>query len=232
MGKKLLATAIVLATSIASYNAMSATYGKAYLGASYGVGIPNKLSYVDDVPPTRPKNSQVFGLALGYNYNDNIRIEMAFNNFNFKNYKAHMCPGSANECNDIEYEHYTQKSVSSNAFLANLYFDIKKYNKLSPYVTAGLGIAKNKSSDLIVTEKEKNSPEMVTVAGKARAQNKFAWNIGAGISYEINERVTLNLISYKYYNLGEISTKNTVEEEYIDEKLKAHNVSAGIRIKI
>ena len=57
-----------------------------YISANYGVGIANKMggyqwgTEEDECLDTkRPKNSQIFGLSLGYKFNDNIRAELAFN---------------------------------------------------------------------------------------------------------------------------------------------------------
>ena len=209
---------------------------KFYVGASYGIGIANKFDYYKDegMAMVRPKNSQLFGLSLGYKLNDNIRTELALNHFNKFEYK-NTIRSYDNATKALVSEDYYNQIISANAIFANLYFDTSKFGEFKPYVNIGLGVSRNKAGDLEVKEEGKdangNSFKIEDVHASGTAKSKFAWNVGAGLSYEVNKKLTLDLISYKYYDLGKISTGPDSDGDYLKVRLKIHGINTGIRLK-
>ena len=155
--------------------------GKVYISANYGVGIANKFDYDEELQVVRPKNSQIFGLSLGYKFNDNIRAELAFNRFHKFKYEDNI---KYNDNENPHIFHYRNQKISSNALFANFYFDINKFKKFAPYVNVGLGVSRNKAGDFSNTVvQEHNVKDEVWLEKKS--QNKFAWNVGAGVGYNI-----------------------------------------------
>ena len=220
-------------------NLASAKKRKAYIGLEYGRGIANKFDYYKDegLNPTKPKNSHISSLQLGYKFNKNIRAELAFNRFHKFKYENAAETVNKDTGAHVVDEYYTQE-VSANAVFANFYFDINSSRKFIPYVNAGLGISRNKAGDFMVEEKngidDKGKPFEIplTVVGEGNTKSRFAWNVGAGLSYKINRKVTLDLINYKYYQLGKISAGPDAGGDYTETKLKVHSVSTGIKIEI
>ena len=121
---------------------------------------------------------------------------------------------------------YSQKISSTSAFI-NGYYDIKEMNGFMPYITAGVGFSKNKAGDFSTNVKNK-AP---VIDPKGKAQTEFGWNAGVGIAYNLNERITLDLLNYKYYDLGKVSTDKDDGGEASVGKLKVHSINTGIRIK-
>jgi opacity protein-like surface antigen len=208
--------------TLSSLISANAEEGKAYVAGNFGVGISaKKFDYDTDhelADPTKLKNSMNFGVALGYKVADHVRAELAINRFqNFK-YQA------ANKRNtDMSY---SQKMSSTSAFI-NGYYDIKEMNGFMPYITAGVGFSKNKSSDFLI----KIVNEDPVIHAKAKTQTEFGWNAGVGIAYNLNERITLDLLNYKYYDLGKVSTDKSDDGDTYGGKLKVHSINTGIRIK-
>jgi opacity protein-like surface antigen len=220
---KLIIGAIALCAMTPSFsNFANAKDGKIYVGASYGLGFSSKkFDYDpthDDIDPTKLKRSNIFGVAIGTSINKNFRAEIAVNHFqNFK-YQA-----NDKQSADMSYKN----KITSTAVFLNSYYDIKEIKGFVPYITAGLGVAKNKSGILKIHEKDSET----TPYAEGKAKTQFAWNVGAGIGYNLNERLTLDLINYKHYNLGSTSTEKDENGDLYGGKLKIHSISTGIRIK-
>jgi opacity protein-like surface antigen len=195
--------------------------GKTYVAGNFGVGISAKKFDYDpkhnDIDPTKLKNSMNFGVALGYKVADHVRAELAINRF--QNFKY-----QATDKQDTDMT-YSQKISSTSAFI-NGYYDIKEMNGFMPYITAGVGFSKNKAGDFSV-----NSPSNEPTVFNGKAQTEFGWNAGVGIAYNLNERITLDLLNYKYYDLGKVSTDKDDEGDVYGGKLKVHSINTGIRIK-
>jgi len=168
----------------------------------------------------RPRDSQIFSLALGYRLSNNVRAELAFNQFHGFKYQGLAL---------VNYE-YKQK-ISSNAFFANFYYDFNQFNKFVPYVNMGLGLSKNKSGTLYVKRKDVVGDSW-EIANKSETRNQFTWNVGIGIAYKLNNKICLDLINYKYNDLGKFSTKEDIaKHRMVISKLKVHGISTGIRIQ-
>ena len=228
--KNLLCIASTIAICVANYNTANAsTDGKAYIAGSYGIGVANKFNYDPDLTIERPKNSQIFGVAFGYQFNDNIRAELAVNNFNNFKYKNY------NQLDDEDGNHqdnYFYQKISSNSLFANFYYDVNKFEKFKPYLSIGVGVSQNKSGNFNRKAIDNGEIEDNHTLYQKSSKKQFAWNVGAGISYEVNNKVTLDLVNYKYYDLGKTSTKPDEVGDSMKSKLKVHSITTGIRIKI
>ena len=100
--------------------------------------------------------------------------------------------------------------VESQSLMFNAYYDIDTNSKFTPYVGAGVGYAKIKG--------KLKSP----VLSDDMSDTNFAWQVGAGVGYELTENVTMDA-GYRYADYGDFS-------EY-DSKLdvSAHEFYVGAR---
>lgn len=80
---------------------------------------------------------------------------------------------------------YIESKQSYRSYMLNGYFDIPTYTPVRPYVGAGIGIARVRTS----------------VANNQHRDNNLAWQLAAGIGYSFNEHWTLDL-GYRYVNNG------------------------------
>ena len=208
--------------TLSSLISTHAEEGKTYVAGNFGVGISAKKFDYDPnhrhADATKLKNSNIFGVALGYKVADHVRAELAINRF--QNFKY-----QATDKQDTDMT-YSQKISSTSAFI-NGYYDIKEMNGFMPYITAGVGFSKNNANSILV----KIVDEDPVIHAKAKAQTEFGWNAGVGIAYNLNERITLDLLNYKYYDLGKVSTDKDDGGEASVGKLKVHSINTGIRIK-
>ena len=218
--------------SVASCKTIDPANSGVYIGANYGVGIANKIGgeYKYDegkyLKPRRPDNSQIFGLALGYKFDDNVRAELAVNHFHNFKFKHHVA--EKDNSGSVLDMHFDQK-ISANALFTNLYFDFSEFEKFTPYINMGMGIFRNKLGNLNADIKQDEADIFNVSLVKKNSKNKLAYNIGAGVTCKFNDKVSWELINYRYYNLGRTSTKPDDDGDIYTAKLRIHSINTGIR---
>lgn len=105
--------------------------------------------------------------------------------------------------------------MKNDSLMMNAYYDIDTNTAFTPYVGGGIGYARLKGSvDSRFGELSKSSDE-------------FAWQLGAGVAYALNDNVSLDL-GYRYSDFG------SVEKEYLPDRnykadVDAHEFLFGAR---
>ena len=99
---------------------------------------------------------------------------------------------------------------------ANMYYDIETGTALRPFVGGGLGM-----SFIYADYKRENSPSY------SDSTTGFAWNAGAGVGYDINESVTVDL-AYRFAGFGyaEAKTQSRTTKNY----MTANEFILGLRL--
>lgn len=129
--------------------------------------------------------------------------------------------------------------------MANLYWDFHNDSAFTPYIGAGIGMAfiQTKGS-VFVNSTLAGAPAGNFSTGTnlgSKTNTNFAWQVGAGCSYDITETVALDL-GYRFMGLGtaktkwaDFSGKNpwSVVDFHAQGKAKniyMHQISMGLRI--
>jgi len=99
--------------------------------------------------------------------------------------------------------------------LVNVYYDFDTGSPFRPYITGGLGFSRADINARISFEDEQEVLD--------EDDTGFAFQLGAGIGYEVTENVTLDL-RYRYFSIPDLKFDN------IETDLSSHNITAGIRI--
>lgn len=114
------------------------------------------------------------------------------------------------------WEDYKTKIDVQSLFL-NAYYDFKNSTAFTPYIGAGVGLAfvgtkmnVNGYEDSIDVS---NDSWDYTVGKKTRTN--FAWNVGLGCSYALNETVSIDL-GYRYADFGKAKTKTLTGYDDVD----------------
>jgi len=103
-------------------------------------------------------------------------------------------------------------SISSFALMLNSYYDFKNTSVLTPFIMGGVGVAD------ISTDRITNGNNTIP----SDDSWQFAWQLGAGVGWELAEAWTLDL-TYKYFATADPSFGD-VGMEY-----GSHNVLVGLR---
>ncbi|MDR1043910.1 MAG: outer membrane beta-barrel protein [Candidatus Adiutrix sp.] len=118
--------------------------------------------------------------------------------------------------------------VKAHSLMGNVFYDFPAELPLTPYIGAGLGLAYLKSS--YGSSSRLNNDPTITVASSKNDWN-FAWNLAAGVSYEVTDRAALDF-GYRYVDLGSaepgsVSTATYSGSPKLD--YTAHEFSVGLR---
>ena len=233
-------TILLAATSLCAINAANAVEkGKFYAAGSYGVGFADRFDYNDAVLDVKkPSNANVFGLAVGYGVTDNIRAELSYNGFYDMKYKFKKFLDTEDENGEDTKTHVDLKEKNTiHAMFASAYYDVNHFGQIKPYVGAGVGVAhvQSKENNLQEFYKAQEGKQALTKTGEgtfegSASKTQFAWQVGAGVNYALSNKVELNLVNYRYTDLG----KSVVMEGSIHDnptKIRVHSISAGLTYK-
>lgn len=186
--------------------ATSGNYLRLELGAAFGsAGDANWL------PPGYPSDPQVFfdldmdtaamaAIGFGRDYGNGWRGELALNLFGKSSFDgpwSFTVPTTAGPHADVE------GSVRSVAVMANGYRDFDSGGKVTPFVTLGLGLARNTVSDWT-----RINPDAGRTRRSFEGDNDtgLAWSVGAGLSWDVgpvlgSTPAKLDL-TWRYFDLG------------------------------
>ena len=194
-------------------------YEHPFAKLNIGYGIPEKLKNKEttNIESKKPSNAMLYSLGFGYKVNDKLSTYLDYTNFR-------------NMDNKFTHETDTYKNkVRADLFKVNLQYNFNDYNNLSPYLTAGAGMSLNNFGKHTIT----NTSGVITDEILPHKNSQFAWNIGAGVNYKINNKVSLDT-NYKYVNLGNIEAKYHVDknsilrEQNLSGKFQVHTVNVGL----
>ena len=178
-----------------------------YIRADVGAGVDDSYSFRSTLQPTNPLGgnapafSRVFssvgdfgiiGFGVGYQFNNwfrgDVTGEYRFSSgYKTGNTYTAFCPSAF--CLDSYNGNF-----SSAVFLANGYVDLGTWYGVTPFIGAGVGVARHKLASL-------------TDAGNGfgfaqdSVNTNFAWALHAGVGYSVTQNLKLEF-SYRYLNSG------------------------------
>lgn len=196
--------------------------GGLYLRGDVGVGVGRVGKYSDPeitaVDPTvawlGAKHPTPFfiGAGVGYKFNNWFRADVT------GEYRAKAAIGVTDSWTDVggaRSRNIYNGSLSSFVLMANAYVDLGTFcafGCLTPYLGAGVGIASNSITgwgDQGLRETGAGTGVFAPTGAYARDKTttSLAWALHAGLGYQVNERLTLEL-GYRYLNLGKAQSGN------------------------
>jgi len=122
-----------------------------------------------------------------------------------------------------------KNEVALNTFMINSYYDFKNASDFTPYVSLGLGMAN-------VHQKTTNEYHQLNYSrrsakhssdSQSKTGNNFAWSLGVGGQYAINERLALD-ISYRYLNAGSLNINSNDEDAVSHFKISSSDMMLGV----
>ncbi|MEJ0078423.1 MAG: outer membrane beta-barrel protein [Alphaproteobacteria bacterium] len=143
------------------------------------------------------------GAGIGYQWNSWLRFD-ATAEYRMKNsFKAigsytEFCPSG--RCFDV-YE----GNHSAFVFMANGYIDLGTWMCLTPFVGAGVGVARHSITGLTDVGYVSGSTGFGYASNNDFAEWKFAWALHAGVAYNVSNNFKVEL-AYRYLNMGNVNT--------------------------
>ena len=182
------------------------------------------LSYLSEKINSRyakkPRNAFLGSIGVGGVISSKFRTDVSVNYRGNYKYSATVYPKG----------YYESQKFSSIALMLSGYLNLKQFDKIAPYLTAGVGGSINKSGDYHVRS------GIMYVLGDSK--NNFAWQVGIGFLFTINNNISTDLL-YKYVDLGIVTTKGVYKKlskrlgnnTPYKGKLLSHELSLGINYK-
>lgn len=174
---------------------------------SFGLGLSvgTDLTYITDYP---------IRLELEYLYHGKGVFETGSHSFT---------TGTQTYVASQEFE------VKAHSLMANAFYDFNFDSFITPYIGGGIGMA-------YLDTKYRTNMGRNGSSGSARLSDtswNFAWNVGGGVAWHINENVALD-IGYRYMDLGksDAGSFNIYHLDYSGSPkvdYTAHEVSVGLR---
>ncbi|WP_272691276.1 outer membrane protein [Providencia sp. PROV132] len=167
------------------------------------------------------------GLALGYDFDSQfdipVRAELEF----MARDKANATYNIRNRVrNGVTQTRDIKNQVKLNTLMVNGYYDIKNSSDFTPFVSVGLGYA---AVDFKTTRADVNNPGISESYTNTHTANNFAWSVGAGVNYAINEDWDMGL-SYRYLDAGkaDITTAAGDGKHTSKVKVKTNDIMFGL----
>jgi opacity protein-like surface antigen len=201
--RRALATVAALALASSIPAAIAQTSGPGfYIRGDVGDAVERHVTFKDVNPsapncdlcgalfPSSMRDSVIFGLGVGTQLSPMFRADMTLDylppvKLTGNSTAAAPSTGSAN--------------LGSLVGFLNAYFDFPtNIFKFQPYITAGVGFARNHLGTTTGT-----SALVGPFTLNGATQTNFAWDVGAGFGYPLTPQMTLDL-EYKYMNRGEV----------------------------
>ncbi|HGJ5860494.1 MAG TPA: outer membrane protein [Arsenophonus nasoniae] len=170
------------------------------------------------------------GIALGYNFKPMfqlpVRVELDFTA------RSNLKKNGSNEAEivDKRFDIKMKDKIQINTLMVNAIYDFENSSQFTPYVLAGMGVAQNNRTANISTTDSNGDTK--SLSGK-KVNYNFAWSIGAGVKYDINSNLALDL-SYRYINAGKAKTNGETNIDKInikgnlESRLHSHDIMLGM----
>ena len=201
-------------------------------------GIDNRFINEDS------EDAFLIGGGVGYKFNKHFRTDLTFDIRTNKTITGDAPCGCVNDVGvPSSFDNSSQQTnVDIATFFANAYVDVGKFGGLTPYVGGGIGAAYVNYGTYISSNNPTTTNGGGPNAGQFNPSNRetqlfggdsdlrFAWNLQAGASYEINDNLALDG-SYRYTRINNgrvanIDPGSTVTEE---SDLVGHEFRVGLR---
>jgi len=172
-------------------------------------------------------SSPLFGLGIGYQYNDWLRFDLT------GEYRGKAEFHALDRYNDGGTQRTNDYTATKREwlFLANAYVDLGTWWCVTPFIGAGAGFANITIDHFRDTN--------VTLAGGGYADSgtvtNFAWALHAGLAYKVNPNFTVEL-AYRYLNMGDGETGiaynlngSTSGQVFTFKDITSHDLKFGVR---
>lgn len=141
-------------------------------------------------------NAFMGGLAIGYDFNVKhgvpVRTELEYM------YRSRV--DDTMSVNVAGSRASSKQKYDIQTLMVNAYYDFNTNTIVTPYVGGGIGLA-------FVDGKASGSLDDVGVSLNKDSTTNFAWNIGAGVGFDVTDSATIDL-GYRFAGFGEAESKS------------------------
>lgn len=170
------------------------------------------------------EDAWMIGIGVGYKFNDYLRADITLDYETQAQAKGYAV---CNLCTGSFSEEYTDIDVWTT--MLNAYVDLGTWNRLTPYVGAGVGASYVRTDNAFSV----NPGQSDGVFQGTNGTWNFAWALMAGASYAVTDNLAIDA-GYRYKDLGDAETVvydgvRTGQGRVHWEDLTAHEFRMGAR---
>jgi opacity protein-like surface antigen len=147
-------------------------------------------------------SSMLFGLGVGYQYNNWLRFDVTGEYRGKSNFHGsdHVTTATTDGVDNYS------GSKSEWVVMANGYVDLGTWYNITPYVGAGVGAARVSISGF--RDDGFNNLGISTAYAEDASKWNFAWALHAGLTYQVTQALAIDF-GYRYIDLGNATTGPT-----------------------
>ncbi len=215
-------TAILLAGLLASGAAMAVGGESAYLGLRGSFAWTEDTETESTLTGLEIQETDTFGggVALGYDFGTGLRVEGEFFYLTTDVDRFEVTKDLINVPDLVGDQYDVNGDLSVAAIMANVHYDIPlDHFMLKPYVGAGIGAA-------AIMADMSSAPLLLSFDDNSWT---FAWQLMAGISVPIDERLNLSA-GYRYFAASETDIPDSFGTDY-SFSVQSHSFDVGLRFQ-
>lgn len=203
-------------------NAEDMNVNSSYLRLDAGVTqATSKLDNNDTYYNKKLDGAEFYGFGAGYIFNKNIRADLTLTGRT--DYKfSYDGPYNGEAIN-------ANQNLNITTLMLNAYYNVPINDTFSPYINAGLGIAKIKTKDYTSSY---NLNEFLYSINSNTSYNP-AWNIGLGCQMKLNNNLSFDSF-FRFIDFGKTKTQyKSMSNEVTQEEVQAFSIKsyeAGISL--
>lgn len=187
-------------------NGLEVTPDYSDLDKTYFTGVIDSYPYDDS-----NSAAYVFGAKVGYFFNSQISMDLAYD------YHGNYDYYSAIQDDALQYVS-SITDVNSQTIMLNLNFFPKlDWGNFKPFISVGAGVAFNDSGtyNSRYLELSGGYGPVVDYDINSDTKTSFAWQVGAGANYFINDNMFLT-VGYRFVNLGGFESSDQAPDNITD----------------
>lgn len=173
-----------------------------------GSNFPSPLNV--DIFTTNENNQANLGFSGGYRWNKSSRwMPVYYFGLRYNHLFSTSVGQTITQYSLPQFTNYGYDwDVSSDLLLASGKVNLFRANRILPYLSGGLGLARNQTSDYSELAFSGVTPRISPAFGD-KSTNHFAYVLGAGVDVNLTRQLILSL-GYEYRNLGKVSSGSGV----------------------
>ncbi|MGG4610086.1 outer membrane protein [Providencia sp. Me31A] len=233
--KKIIAVSLLSLVSSMAMASNSGFYVSGKLGTSILKLSDQKWQGIDDLGEYEhssggSKTKGVFGggIALGYDLYDMtslpLRTELDITLRGKASSKYNLSRAAGNDGNGSWFSanEDVKNDITLNTFMINTYYDFKNETNFTPYVSVGLGLASIKHKTQYSFSEVNSDGSEYDAHSKSKTNSNFAWSLGLGSQYAINDNLSLDL-SYRFLDAGKSEVSYHADGDNMKSKVKVRS---------
>ena len=204
-------------------------YSNNYLSSNYGLAVTKKFlhksSYINQV--SKPL---FFQIGIAKKVTSKLDIAFSYSSYGSYNYKNEY----SEQYNRRNFTFLSQQKIRSYALFSNVMYHFYNHSRINLCATLGIGTSINNAGTRKINLIE---PIMQLVPHYETGViiKNIAWNTGLDLIYKTNAKVNINIIGYRYNQLGingkKLERDNKIKRSSVSgDSLSVHTITTGINI--